>query len=162
MRKEEIINVLRIAEKTISTAESCTGGLVSKLITDIPGASEIFQYGFVTYSDEAKINILGVDEETLKKHTAVSEQVAIQMAKGAMDKSGSYIGLSVTGYAGGCMKGTTQDGTVFIAVVNKNGYEKVTKYHWSDSSRSTIRDWASEAAFNLILEGALKNGRGIL
>lgn len=156
MEVKDIVNVLQIRGVTVSTAESCTGGLVAKKITDIPGASSVFQYGFITYSDEAKAQVLGVDRQTLSEYTAVSEQVALQMAKGAVERSGAFAGVSITGYAGGCMTGTKEDGIVFIGVANRNGYERVIKCYWPFSSRDQIRELAADAALNLMLEGALK------
>ena len=80
---EELVKVLTDKKMTVSTAESCTGGLISKLITDVSGSSEVFRYGFVTYANEAKINILGVWDEALSQYGAVSEPVAVLMSCGA-------------------------------------------------------------------------------
>ena len=156
MNVEDIVTVLQIGNITVSTAESCTGGLVAKKITDIPGASSVFQYGFITYSNEAKERLLGVDKKTLDKYTAVSEQVALQMARGAMSHSGAFVGVSVTGYAGGFMRGSEKDGLVFIAVANRDGYERAVKCYWPFTDRDKIREMAADEALNLILEGALK------
>lgn len=83
-----------------ATAESCTGGLIIALLTDIPGASSMVDRGFVTYSNEAKTEMLGVSEATLTKHGAVSEQTALEMAAGALANSRAGIALAVTGIAG--------------------------------------------------------------
>ena len=117
MTNEQII--LKLIEKniTISTAESCTGGSLGKIITSVPGASSIYGYGFITYANEAKERLLGVFPETLEKYGAVSHQTATQMAQGAKKVSGSDIAVSVTGIAG--PGGGTQEkpvGLVYIAI----------------------------------------------
>ena len=86
--------------KTISFAESCTGGMISETLVNIPGASEVFGYGFVTYSNEAKTRLIGVSENVLLTHGAVSEETAVLMAKGAREVSGAEIAISATGIAG--------------------------------------------------------------
>ena len=85
---------------TLTTAESCTGGMISAAITDIAGSSAIFTHGFVTYSNAAKVELLGVHLETLEAHGAVSEEVAREMAAGARTRSGADLAISVTGIAG--------------------------------------------------------------
>ncbi len=84
----------------ISCAESCTGGMVASRIIDVPNASAVIEQSFVTYSDEAKKELLGVSSETIKKHDVVSEEVALEMVKGLSDRTGSEVCISVTGYAG--------------------------------------------------------------
>jgi nicotinamide-nucleotide amidase len=84
----------------VATAESCTGGMIISVLTDIPGSSSMVDRGFVTYSNEAKIEMIGVSPETLDKHGAVSEQTALEMAAGALTRSKAGIALSVTGIAG--------------------------------------------------------------
>lgn len=98
----ESVLVEKLTEKgkTVSFAESCTGGLISKRITDVPGASKVYGFGFCTYANEAKMKILGVKAETLEKYGAVSSQTACEMAEGARLVSGSDIAISVTGIAG--------------------------------------------------------------
>lgn len=106
----------------ISTAESCTGGLVASTLTSVPGISSYFEYGFVTYSNEAKKKLLSIDEDTLEKHTAVSTEVAAEMAQGALSKSGADIAVAVTGNAG---PGTSEGkplGMIFISLASKEGY----------------------------------------
>jgi len=101
----------------LTTAESCTGGLVVGLLTEIPGSSDVVERGFVTYSNEAKIDCLGVDPATLDKHGAVSEPVARQMAEGALIHSNADMALSVTGIAGpGGETDTKPVGLVHIAL----------------------------------------------
>ena len=91
---------LRAAGATLVTAESCTGGWVSGVVTSVSGSSRWFERGFVTYSDVAKRQMLGVSKETLRKHGAVSQETAREMAKGALKRSRSSIAVAVTGVAG--------------------------------------------------------------
>jgi nicotinamide-nucleotide amidase len=108
MHRSELIDTLAgtlVAEllaagKTLSTAESCTGGWVAKAITDIPGSSGCFAYGFVSYSDEAKQALLGVDPATIRKYGAVSESTAREMARGALAVSGADLAVAISGIAG--------------------------------------------------------------
>lgn len=97
---EVVVRLLNDKKLSLSCAESCTGGLFASAITDVVGASAVFDRGFVTYSADAKIDMLGVLPDTIDRHSVVSPQVALEMAKGAADKSGSDISVSITGYAG--------------------------------------------------------------
>ena len=98
--EHSLVKLLIERKKTIATAESCTGGLVSAALTEVPGASEVFSFGVCTYANEAKINLLGVKPETLERYGAVSEQTAMEMADGVRKLSGADITLSLTGIAG--------------------------------------------------------------
>jgi competence/damage-inducible protein CinA-like protein len=119
--------------KTISIAESCTGGLLAKTLTDVPGATGYFTYGWVTYCNEAKVSQLGVNRDTIEKYGAVSQQVALEMAIGARQRSGSDISISITGIAGPG-GGTEQKpvGLVYIIVYN-GGAQKVHRFVFSHS-----------------------------
>jgi nicotinamide-nucleotide amidase len=96
-----VVEKLKERHLTVAFAESCTGGLISKRITDVPGASEVFGFGFCTYANEAKMKILGVKEETLAAHGAVSEETAYEMAQGLSLITKSNVCVSITGLAGG-------------------------------------------------------------
>lgn len=136
---------------TISTAESCTGGMVSQEITSFPGSSRYYVGGVVAYSNEVKVKFLGVDPDTLERCGAVSEDVAIQMAKGACKSFGSSTSIGITGIAG--PGGATPDkpvGLVYIAVsvdprvvVSRNIFE---------GDRDSVRKAAKETAFNMLIE----------
>lgn len=153
MTNEELVRIFQLAGKTVATAESCTGGMVAKAITDVEGASSVFKYGVVSYSNEAKVKLLGVSEETLKKHTAVSEETAIEMAEGIMELADSYVGIATTGYA-------EPNGVVFVAVVNKRGYKCVIKTQFIYShTRSDIREKTTYRALEMALEGLVKEGK---
>lgn len=151
MKNNEIISKLIEKNITISTAESCTGGSLGKIITSVPGASSIYGYGFITYANEAKEKILGVSHETLEKYGAVSVDTALQMAKGARDVSGSDIAVSVTGIAGPC-GGTAEKpvGLVYIAISDKDG-EEYRKLNLS-GNRDEVRVKTCDKVFELIKE----------
>ena len=111
----ELMTALESRRLVLATAESCTGGWVAKTITDLPGSSRVFDRGFVTYSNQAKQEMLGVRRETLERFGAVSEQTVAEMAKGAVLRSGSDAAVSVSGIAG--PSGGTQEkpvGTVWF------------------------------------------------
>lgn len=97
---EELLQLLSEQHKVIATAESCTGGWVAKILTDFAGSSNAFDRGYVTYSNAAKVEMLGVSDETLEKTGAVSEATAAEMATGAVNQSQADIAVSITGIAG--------------------------------------------------------------
>ncbi|MEF2550159.1 CinA family protein [Aurantimonas sp. A2-1-M11] len=99
-RARAVITAYAEAQLTVATAESCTGGMIAAALTDIAGSSAVFDRGYVTYSNAAKIDMIGVDAATLAAHGAVSEAVARQMAEGARDASWASVAVSVTGIAG--------------------------------------------------------------
>lgn len=139
---------LRSVGRTIATAESCTGGLIASRITDVPGASEYFLQGFVTYSNRAKTELLGVPPELLAKHGAVSEPVARAMAEGCRRVARSDYAIAVTGIAG--PSGGTPEkpvGLVYIAVADAEGTE-VIRHVWP-STRSQFKARVSQFALNL-------------
>jgi nicotinamide-nucleotide amidase len=120
--EKTVVRLLKEHEMTIASAESCTGGLIANRITDVPGASEVFTHGFVTYANEAKSGVLGVSEQDIETHGAVSEVVARAMADGALQKSGASISVSVTGIAGpGGGSDEKPMGTAWIAVAMRGG-----------------------------------------
>jgi len=117
-----VVEQLRCLEKTVAIAESCTGGLLANAFTDIPGASKVFAGSVVSYTNDAKVNILGVPECLLAQHGAVSAECAIAMATAAAEKFGSEYALSVTGYAGPG-GGTEADpvGTIYFGYASPTG-----------------------------------------
>ena len=147
----QIISKLIENNITIATAESCTGGSLGKIITSFSGVSAIYGYGFITYANEAKENILGVSHETLEKHGAVSPECAREMAIGARRVAKSDIAVSVTGIAGPT-GGTAEKpvGLVYIAFADKDGAE-VRKLNLS-GTRDEIREQTCEEVFKLIKE----------
>lgn len=145
---EEVVGKILVEKNlTVSTAESCTGGLVSAMLINYPGISSVFVEGCVTYSNEAKINRLGVKKETLDKYGAVSEQTAREMAQGIAKNFGTNIGLSTTGIAG--PQGGTQDkpvGLVYMGIYI-NGKTVVKKFIFN-GDRQSVRLRATKNIIN--------------
>ncbi|MEM7618871.1 MAG: CinA family protein [Pseudomonadota bacterium] len=124
----------------IVTAESCTGGLIAALLTEIPGSSDVFERGFVTYSNQAKIKHLNVSINTLERFGAVSKSVSCEMAQGALQNSMADISIAVTGIAG--PGGGSDDkpiGLVHIATAHKNGNISHKEYRLGSIGRNEIR-----------------------
>ncbi len=131
---------------TLATAESCTGGWIAKMITDIPGCSEWFEAGLAAYSYEAKQALLGVRPETLTEHGAVSRETVLEMVSGALIHSGASVAVAVTGIAG--PSGGTADkpvGTVWIAWKRRGGYPHAELFHF-DGDRERVRRQTVAAA----------------
>lgn len=146
---EKIGDLLRDANFSLSVAESCTGGLVSNLITNVSGSSDYFDRGFVTYSDNAKIELLGVPSSCLLNFGAVSRAVAEEMADGARRNSGTDVGLSTTGFAG--PTGGTKEkpiGLVFIGIAGADGVVS-EKFNFS-GGRLDVKRKAAEQALELL------------
>jgi nicotinamide-nucleotide amidase len=144
---ESLGRVLKEKGRTLSLAESCTGGLVSSLLTDVPGSSAYFLGTIVPYADRSKETLLGVGEETLERHGAVSEETAREMARGARERFGSDLAAAITGIAG--PDGGTPEkpvGTVFFAVVDREGREKASKRFFG-GDRAMVR--RTSAMFSL-------------
>lgn len=137
---------------TLSTAESCTGGLIAARITDVPGCSSVFFGGCVTYTNEIKQVLLGVLAETLAAHTEISAETALEMARGARERLGTDIGVSTTGIAG--PGGGTDEhpvGTVYIALSSGAG-ETARRLELGDIGREAVREGAVTAIFEWILD----------
>ena len=150
-----VVNDMTAAGKAVSTAESCTGGWVSKALTDIPGSSVVFHYGVVSYSNGAKEHILGVKNETLEEHGSVSEPVVEEMANGVLNLSGSDIAVAVSGIAG--PDGGTKEkpvGTVWFAWARRDGGKIRTETHLAhfDGDRELIRELAVVHALQGVLD----------
>lgn len=143
---EQVGHILKVRRKTIATAESCTGGGIAQAITEVPGSSVWFDRGFVTYSNTAKVQMLGVNPQTLEHYGAVSAETAVEMAAGALARSDADVAVAVTGIAG--PDGETPDkpiGTVFIAWVHKNGEAKTVKKKFAGNRRQ-IREQTVKSA----------------
>ena len=133
---EQLGRKLKANGKTIATTESCTGGWIAQTITEVPGSSAWFDRGFVTYSNAAKVQMLGVSPQTLEEFGAVSAEIATQMAAGALVQSDANIAVAVTGIAG--PDGGTPEkpvGTVFIAWADKYGEARVVRKQFVGNRR---------------------------
>lgn len=136
-------------KKTIAIAESCTGGTLAKLLTDIPGASRYFTYGWVTYSDIAKIKELGVEADLIKEDGAVSYRIAEAMARGARKRAGADFAIGITGIAGpGGGSEQKPVGLVYISIDSDSGCE--TKRFIFPYDRDFIRLRAAQTALNML------------
>ena len=150
--------VTRIAEKLkaenarVSTAESCTGGWLAKKLTDLPGSSDWFEYGFVSYGNHAKQDLLGVPAQTLDRYGAVSAEAAAAMVDGALSRSGAELAVAITGIAG--PDGGSADkpvGTVWFAWVRR-GHDPISRCRHFDGDRDTVRRQSVVAALSGLWE----------
>lgn len=119
MSAARLIDMARAKGLMVATAESCTGGLVAAAITEVPGSSDVFERGFVTYSNAAKTELLGVDKALIDTHGAVSEEVALAMATGAATRSSATVAVSVTGVAGPGGSDHKPEGMVCFGIATK-------------------------------------------
>jgi len=152
----EVGRALAARRWRLATAESCTGGLVAGAITDVAGSSEWFERGFVTYSNEAKVELLGVDPGTLARHGAVSEAVARAMAAGALARSRADVAVAVTGVAGPA--GGTPDkpvGLVWFAWAVRGGSIEAESRQL-EGDRAAVRDASVAVALRGLLERAAR------
>ncbi len=146
----DLLAVCRAKGLTIATAESCTGGMVAAALTDLPGSSDMFLWGAVTYSNAAKQSMLAVQEETLAAYGAVSESVARQMAQGARDRSGADLAVSVTGIAGPGGSEFKPEGRVCFGLATENG-TKTETVDFGPLGRDEVRSVARDYALSLLL-----------
>jgi len=147
-------NLLRELEATLSVAESCTGGMVGERITAVPGSSNYFLGGFITYSDLLKTELLGVDPELIEKHSAVSNEVACAMALGARVRTGATFALSITGEAGPESSSGVPVGTIFVGFAGPDTTEAIRFAMPGDRPR--IRGFATQAALDLLRRRLLR------
>ena len=149
----ELVKELSSRRLTISTAESCTGGLIAKSITDVSGASEVFWGGVVSYDNSVKENVLGVKHETLTSYGAVSAQTACEMAEGVRSLCKTDIGISTTGIAG--PGGGTKDkpvGTVYVAIATKDWVSSTLLQINPQLSRDEIRQSTVCKLISMVVE----------
>lgn len=149
----KIIHDAQAAGRMIATAESCTGGLLAGLLTEIAGSSAVFERGFVTYSNAAKSGLLGVDPGLIEAHGAVSAEVANAMVLGAIQHSRADIAISITGIAGPG-GGTAQKpvGLVYLGCAFRNGETLISRQMLGDIGRSAVRHATLVQALNLLTE----------
>ena len=154
---EQVGLALKARRATVTTAESCTGGWIAKTLTDIAGSSAWFERGFVTYSNEAKAQMIGVREETLEAHGAVSEQVVAEMAVGALRAAKATFALSVSGIAG--PDGGSEEkpvGTVWFGLACASG-QGITHVERFDGDRESVRRQATIFALQMLWQQFRQN-----
>lgn len=151
----EVLETCRARGLVLATAESCTGGMVAAALTDVPGSSDVVERGFVTYSNAAKTDLLGVPSELIDLHGAVSEPVARAMAEGALVRSPVDLAVAVTGIAGpGGGSEAKPEGLVHFAAA-RQGFRTLHRRHeFGAAGRDAVRIAAVEAALRLLLEVA--------
>ena len=154
-KAERLVKLLKERGLTIAAAESCTGGKVSDLIVSVPGASEVFKEGFITYCNEAKIRSLGVDKAVIAKTGAISDETARLMARGAAKKAETDIGLSATGNAGPSADEGKPVGLVYIGCFT--GKQTLTEKLLLEGDRETIRSKAAESLIELAIKALLQS-----
>ena len=145
-----VLKLLRGRGESFAAAESCTGGLIAKRFTDLPGASEVFKGGTVVYTNEAKTHLLGVDPAVLAAHTAVSREVAVLLAENVRRALDADYGVGVTGLAGPDGDGVHPVGTVFVSLSGASGTEVRELALGERSDRSRIRTLAANHAFDML------------
>jgi nicotinamide-nucleotide amidase len=152
---EDVLDACRRRKWKLATAESCTGGMVAAALTDIAGSSDVVERGFVTYSNEAKIELLGVPEALLLAHGAVSEEVARAMAEGALARAPVALAVSITGVAGpGGATPTKPVGLVWFGVAGRGAAH--TERHVFPGDRTAVREAARRRALELLLREATR------
>lgn len=152
--EEKVVKTLNEKGLVLATAESCTGGLIAKRITDVSGSSAMFNCGIVSYSNEIKESVLGVKHDTLEKYGAVSEQTVREMVKGVLKISNADIAVAVSGIAGPNSDNTEKPvGLIYLAASDKKNV-KVVKLtnNFSDDVRNQNRKSASDTALEMILQ----------
>lgn len=152
--EQELVKKLKLKNKIVTTAESCTGGLIAKRITDVAGSSDIFECGIVSYSNRIKSELLGVNPKTLEDYGAVSEQTAREMVHGILKLTNADLAVAVTGIAGPDSDNTKKPvGLVYIAVSDgKNTIVKKQLNEFKDDIRTQNRNVSADTAIKMLLE----------
>ncbi len=149
---KEVSHKLLETQNIVVMAKSCTGGMIASALTDIAGSSAFFDRGYITYSNQSKMDCLGVSFETIEKFGAVSKQTAKEMAKGALQNSQATLAISVTGIAGPTGGSVEKPvGLVYIGIYQKDKDVLVIENIF-DGDRSSVRAQTMETVFNLILK----------
>ena len=150
-----VIKALRTKSRKVTTAESCTGGLLAAAITSIAGSSDVFEFGFITYADMAKSDMIGVDPALIKRHGAVSVEVAQAMAEGALATAAADLALSITGIAGPRGGSPAKPvGLVFVGCAVRGAATLVQRYAFGDIGRDEVRLASVRASLKLLEEAA--------
>jgi nicotinamide-nucleotide amidase len=151
---KQVLRACRARGLTLATAESCTGGMVAAALTEIAGSSDVVDRGYVTYSNTAKIQMLGVRDETLAAHGAVSEQVAREMASGAQLGANVDIAVSITGIAGPGPSEHKPEGRVCFGLAVKGRDTKVETIELGAIGRTYVRKQSTRFALEMLLDAA--------
>ena len=149
-KAKEVFEVASLKKIVIASAESCTGGMLSSAITDIPGSSGIFECGFITYSNISKMKLLNVNQITLESFGAVSEEVAAEMAIGALKNSKANIAISITGIAGPGGSNTKPEGMVCFSMAFEKDLKLTKTKHFGPLGRDIVRGKATIYGLNLL------------
>lgn len=152
MTATKLLAAARAAKATIATAESCTGGLLAAELTTPAGASDVFTEGVVTYSNAAKMRLLGVTDHSLKTHGAVSEPVAAEMAQGLRDRAGTTLAVSITGIAGPGPSEHKPEGRVCFGLSTPR-FTRTETIEFRALGRTQVRQAAMEHALHLLHDG---------
>lgn len=154
-RAIEVLGACEAAGLMVATAESCTGGMVAAALTDIPGSSAVVERGFVTYSNEAKVDMLGVPMELIIAHGAVSESVARAMAEGALARSRADLTVAITGIAGpGGGTAEKPEGLVHFAAARTGHQTRHARIEFGAIGRAEVRTRSAAKALEMLLSGA--------
>lgn len=148
-KAEKLVRLLEQRNETVSSAESCTGGMISSAITSVSGSSSVFEFGCCTYSERIKTLVVGVDPSVIAEKGVVSTEVASAMAEGARRKASASYGVATTGIAGPTGGGVLPVGTVCIAV--SSGEKTVSETCHFDGDREKVRVGASEKAIEMLI-----------
>ncbi len=149
-----VIESCKVQGWYVATAESCTGGLIGGALTDIAGSSAIVDRGFITYTNKAKMQILGVKSETLRAVGAVAEQTAMEMAEGAIRNSASHLAVAVTGIAGPGGTADKPGGRVHLAVASRDGILEHRQMDYGDIGRTEVRLATVTTALEMLLNAS--------
>jgi len=147
----DVLAACRAKGLIVATAESCTGGMVAAALTDVAGSSDVFERGFITYSNAAKVDMLGVSDATLDAHGAVSEQVAQQMAEGALAGSKATLAVSITGIAGPGPSEHKPEGRVCFGMAKAGQTTHVETVEFGALGRAQVRTAARDHALEMLL-----------
>ena len=155
-KAEQIIADFSSRGMMVATAESCTGGLIAGVLTEVPGSSAVVDRGFVTYTNEAKADMLGVSPNTLEAYGAVSKETALQMVHGALFRSRATVAVAVTGVAGpGGGSAEKPVGLVHLAAKNRSGTILHREMRYGDIGRDKVRLASVETALDMLVEAAV-------
>lgn len=155
MTADDLVQLLAASNLTVTSVESCTGGMIAAAITDVAGSSAVFRYGYVTYANQAKIDLVGVRAQTIETHGAVSKQCVIEMAQGGLKHAGADISIAVSGIAGPSGGSAEKpEGLVWFALA-QTGKATVTEHHvFTPLGRGNVRRAACHHALGMIARAA--------